>query len=524
MSVDIVMPQLGQAMVTGVVVAWHVPDGKQVKAGAPLLTIESDKSAFEIEAAATGVVHQQIGPGMEAEVGAILGTITVAGAGDPDPAGAPSVRLPAPTATAAEPRDRVRTATVVASPRARERAAAAKISLEEITPSGAGGMVTAHDVERALAARATGSSTPSGANFCRPISASQKSAIRRLQASWQQAPHIVQMIEIDATGLVAAQDAIRAGQLDASLNDIVLQAAADTMAEYPDLNVHIDGETIVANERVSISIAVATERGLRTPVINAVDGRSLAEVAALSRAAIEAARQGRAVAGRASLTVSNLGRYGIRCGTPVLNLDESVLVFVGEIVNRPAVVDSAIVARPQLILSIAYDHRIVDGLRAAEFSAALRRRLESFVPPHNPQAKQAPATRAAHLSCSAGLRCDLTDGRHHWTVDEPLTIGGQDSGADPVTLVLSGLLSCMTIALRITAERRKVTIERIAGSIETQPRGAVKSIRAKIEVWSSAPVEEVNALLKPAKTSCYVHEMLRPDLDVAIELLAHKIK
>jgi pyruvate dehydrogenase E2 component (dihydrolipoamide acetyltransferase) len=379
MAVDIVMPQLGQAMVTGLVVAWHVSDGTEVKAGAPLLTIESDKSAFEIEAAASGVVHHRIGEGKEAEVGAVLGTITVAGSNVSQVPDGPSKKSPGATEPAKPPRGAP--TTTAASPRARERAAAENISLQEVKSSGADGMITAGDVERAVAARATATAAPSRANARRAISAGQKSAIRRLQASWQQAPHIVQMIEVDATALAAAQEAIRTGQLNATLNDIVIQAVADTMAEHPHLNAYIEEDTIVENERVSVSIAVATERGLRTPLINEVDGRSLAEVAALSRAAIEAARQGRAVAGRASLTVSNLGRYGVRCGTPVLNLDESVLVFVGEIVNRPAVADGAIVARPQLILSIAFDHRIVDGLRAAEFSGSLRRRLENFVAP-----------------------------------------------------------------------------------------------------------------------------------------------
>ncbi len=500
MPVDILMPQLGQAMVTGLIIAWHVADGAEVRAGAPLLTIESDKSAFEIEAAATGMVHHRMAAGTEADVGAILGTINVVGT---HPSALPDH--------------------VAASPRARQLAAAENIPLENVVASRADGMITASDVERAVAARAGTRANLSGANTRRAISAGQKSAIRRLQTSWQQAPHIVQMIEIDATALSAAQEAIRNGQLDASLNDVIIQAAADTMAEYRDLNVYIENDTIVENERVSVGIAVATGRGLRTPLIDEANGRSLKDISSLSRAAIEAARQGRAVAGRASLTVSNLGRYGVRCGAPVLNLDESVLVFVGEIVNKPVVADGAIVAKPRLTLSIAYDHRIVDGLRAAEFSAALRRRLESFVPTGpGPSVRQHP--RAVQMSSNAVMRCDLTDGRHDWTAEEPPTIDagiGIGTGTDPVALVLSGLLSSVTIGIRKEAEKRKLAISRLIGSIETQAQGEVKSIRARIEVWSPAQADEISAMLEPAKAASFVCDMLSPDLDLAIDLSVH---
>jgi pyruvate/2-oxoglutarate dehydrogenase complex dihydrolipoamide acyltransferase (E2) component len=522
MAVDILMPQLGQAMVTGLIIAWHVADGAEVRAGAPLLTIESDKSAFEIEAAATGVVDHRMAAGTEADVGAILGTITVVGT-HPSPLTddapvnlAASIERPAPNINIPD--------ATMASPRARQLAAAENIPLKNVVASRADGMITASDVERAVAARADTSANLSRASTRRPISAGQKSAIRRLQTSWQQAPHIVQMIEIDATALSAAQEAIRNGQLDASLNDVIIQAAADTMAEYRDLNAYIENDTIVENERISVGIAVATGRGLRTPLIDEANGRSLKDISSLSRAAIEAARQGRAVAGRASLTVSNLGRYGVRCGAPVLNLDESVLVFVGEIVNAPVVADGAIVAKPRLTLSIAYDHRIVDGLRAAEFSAALRRRLESFVPSTGPGPSIRQHARAVQMSSSAGMRCDLTDGRHDWTAEEPPTIDagiGIGTGTDPVALVLSGLLSSVTIGIRKEAEKRKLAIDRLIGSIETQSQGEIKSIRARIEVWSPARAAEIRAMLEPAKAASFVYDMLSPDLDLAIDLSVH---
>jgi pyruvate/2-oxoglutarate dehydrogenase complex dihydrolipoamide acyltransferase (E2) component len=149
----------------------------------------------------------------------------------------------------------------------------------------------------------------------------------------------------------------RAGSRAVTLNDVIIHAAAQTMAEFPDVNVHIDGDEVVQAQQVDVSIAVATDRGLRTPVLADIGRATLQEVADASRKAIEASREGRAAAGRASLTISNLGRYGVRSGTPVLNLDETVLLFVGSIDQRAVVAEGAVVARPQLTLSIAFDHR-----------------------------------------------------------------------------------------------------------------------------------------------------------------------
>lgn len=521
MAIDVLMPQLGQAMVTGLVVSWHVADGEEVQAGAPLITIESDKSAFDLDASASGVVRHRVAEGQEADVGAVLGTIGATA----DLSAAASDAAPATTLASAPPLPAIAAAGasrgVKASPRARTLAEG-KIALQDIEPSSADGVITAADVERALAQLASvpaPKAQNSSSGTRRKVSATHRGAMRRLQTSWNQAPHIVQMIEVDATALAAAQKANRSGTLAATLNDIVIHAAARTLAEFPDINVHIDGDDIVEADRVDVSIAVATERGLRTPVLTDLGNATLDQVAAASRDAVDAAKQGRAVAGRASFTVSNLGRYGVRCGTPVLNLDETVLIFVGAIEDRAVVKDGAIIARPGLTLSIAYDHRAVDGLRAAEFSSAIRKRLETL---DLPGAAATPAPehpeRQARLSSSSGLRCDLDNGRHRWVIDEPPAIGGSDSGPDPVTSVLGALLSCMTIAFKIVATRRKVGIDRIQGVVETAPEGKVKDIKLVLEVWSSEPADRVEALLKPAKASCYVHDMLRHDLPLDIEL------
>jgi pyruvate/2-oxoglutarate dehydrogenase complex dihydrolipoamide acyltransferase (E2) component len=207
---------------------------------------------------------------------------------------------------------------------------------------------------------------------------SHASAIKRLQQSWNQAPHIVQMIHVDANRLIAVRNKIRAGQTTGTLNDVFIHAAAALLSEFPDLNVYIDGNNIVSSPTVDINIAVSTDRGLRTPSLVDLGDKSFWEIAALSERAIQGAKAGPSTSKRGSLTISNLGKYGIAFATPVLNLDEAILIFIGAIEDEVVADAGQIKICPRVWISLAFDHRITDGLRAAEFSAAYRKRLETF--------------------------------------------------------------------------------------------------------------------------------------------------
>ncbi len=352
------------------------------------------------------------------------------------------------------------------------------------------------------------------------LTSAHKTAIQRLQQSWTQAPHIVQMVKVDAGRLVQAQKLIKRGTLNVTLNDIILKAAADTMAEFPEINAYVDGDELIFSDTVDVSIAVATERGLRTPVVRGLDHLSLEDVAKRTRDVIDGAQKGRSVTGRASLTVSNLGRYGVQFGTPVLNLNESVLVFVGAINEKPKFQAGVVVPGQELVLSIAYDHRVVDGLKAAEFSGALRQRLEQFALPAQESTSQQPHTAGRRVAVTSdGLKCVLSDDHGHtWVIDEPELLGGTDSGPDPVTTAFSALLSCLIIAFRLIAKSRSVSMHRLDGSITSPESGKVKHISVKLRIEFPDDADKVKALLKPAKNACYVHAMLKSELEIDVDL------
>ena len=425
-STDIVMPMFGQAMEFGLLVEWLVQDGANVAAGQPIASIESDKATYEIEAPTAGMLTQRAAIGAEVPVGDVLAVIGATAAEPASPRQAPAPARPAAPPIAIAPPPTNAGGHVLASPKARECARAAGVDLAQVSTSRPDGIIVAADIERHEAR----SPTP-GRQALTPL---RRAAARRLAQSWAQAPHFTQMIEVDASALVATQAAIRAGELPCSLNDILIRAAALTVAEFPDINASFEGDALLPLPDIAVGLAVATEAGLVVPVVRNAAGRALAEIATETRRLVDLGRQGRIGAAdmaKASLTLSNLGRYGVAFGTPVLNLGEPILVFVGAIEEKPIGVDGEIVLQPRTMLSICYDHRVVDGLRAAQFSQALKNRLESLadVLTSGSEAEAAEPSGSRFLDGKLSLRLGETD----------LLVGAKDARLLSIAAALAAL-------------------------------------------------------------------------------------
>ena len=528
-NIKVLMPKLGQAMTEGTVVAWHRAAGERIEAGELLVTVETDKATYDLEAADGGTVHILVQAGEEVPIHTVIGEIG---------------EVPVQTAASAPPLLTTPNAPpqkgpgrVLASPKAKRLAAEHGIDLSTLIPSSSDGMISASDVERAVANQQPAvSALPSSARTereRRTLTGIRKAAARRVQAAWQTIPHIVQMIDVDASALRTVRDKLKTEVSGLTLNDLILYAAARVLTGLPDLNGTIENEELVLYDGVDIGFAVDSPRGLLVPVIRGADSLSIAQLVTESQRLVEAARAGQlgpADMGHASLTVSNLGMFGIRAGTPVINLGEPILVFVGAVEERPIVVDGQIVARPMLTLSIAYDHRVADGVAASRLSQGLKEALEDLeskvesqksepLPPHS----QEQLGKREVRSVSAGDRYAVqvrSDG-HVWSLDEPASDGGEDTGPDPVTAFLGALLSCLTIAFKAAARRRKVKIGRIEGHVKATPKGHVKAISLTLEVWSSALEQDLQILLERATRGCYVSGMLKPDIDFVVELVRH---
>ncbi|MEA1015355.1 2-oxo acid dehydrogenase subunit E2 [Sphingosinicella sp. LY1275] len=211
----------------------------------------------------------------------------------------------------------------------------------------------------------------------------RKAMAGAMARSWAEIPHFAEIVLIDAQPLLDRLERVRAEAApDAprpSINDLIVHAAIAALAVEPALNgIFVDGR-IERPADVAIAFAVATEHGLMTPVVRNAEALSLPELGRTIRDLSERARARRLAPEEfegAVMTVSNLGAYGVDTGFPVINQRQTALLFAGSLIERPFVIDGQVVARSTLYLTLACDHRIIDGVTSARYLGALRAILE----------------------------------------------------------------------------------------------------------------------------------------------------
>jgi pyruvate dehydrogenase E2 component (dihydrolipoamide acetyltransferase) len=382
---DVVLPQSGLEVAEATVLTVDVAVGDAVAEGDRLLEVETDKAMSEIVAPTAGVVvsiHAE--EGETVEVGATLIRIDPRGdaahpVGDTaDPAGetADAPRKHASAATASDERrgaHRIR-----AAPVARRAAAHLGVALGEVEGTGPRGRITLGDVERAAQERGA-------AERLEPMTATRRAIARRMTAS-QQIPQFALQREVDASWLLSEKDRISAaGSAKVGVNDLLLQALAETVARHEDLGASFaDGDDdaraqLRRRDGVDVGLAVATDRGLLVPVIRGVHARTLAEIA-LDRARLtSAARAGRLEGEEmsgATVTLSSLAGLGVDRFNAMLNPGESAILAVGRTVDRVVPRERGLAVVPTLTLTMTLDHRVVDGAAGARALAELADLLE----------------------------------------------------------------------------------------------------------------------------------------------------
>ena len=424
MASPVLMPQAGQSMTEGKIVRWLVPEGTAVKRGDPILEIETDKANMEVEAPEDGVLRKQFrkegevvavltavaviaGPTEAFDLTALMASTGAAAAGaapgvsggaaaEPTPgpgAAPPAGPAAAPSASAGAARGRP-----AASPLARRLARSHGIDLGRLAGTGPRGRIIRRDVEAAMAgprtaapaaraAASRGRETAPADEYPPPsprpparvaLAGMRKAIATALQKSKNSAPHFYATIEIDLTrALDLRREKVETERLEISVNDLVVRAAAMALADEPRVNCRVSDEAIEYPADVNIGIAVGLDEGLVVPVILGAQARSLSGIAAASRRIIELARGGKLVgAGQGTFTISNLGMYGIKCFTAVINPPEGAILAVGRAAERAVPSGRGFLPRMILEATLSADHRAIDGLLAARFLARLRRLLE----------------------------------------------------------------------------------------------------------------------------------------------------
>lgn len=362
MVTRVVMPRLSLTMKEGTVGVWYKKEGDNVEKGEPLVEVFSEKATYDLEAPASGVLRKiLVQEGVDASVNAVLAIITA-----PDESFSEaeiSVEMPQ-AVEKAEKR-------ILASPAAKRLAREHGIDLALVKGSGPDGRIVEEDVRRFI--EQTSGILPKVKEII-PLSGFRKTSAERVSASFRTAPHSTVVMEVDASNAMALHD-----KLQASYTAILVKAVAKTLAEYSIINSTLDGNQIKIFEDVNVGVAVATENGLVVPVIHNADKKSLGEIDAAIEELTQKARQGKLAREDltgGTFTITNLGMYSVEFFTPIINPPEAAILGVGRIVEKPVVVDGKIETKPITMLSLSYDHRIVDGAPAGEFLRKVKEKVE----------------------------------------------------------------------------------------------------------------------------------------------------
>jgi pyruvate dehydrogenase E2 component (dihydrolipoamide acetyltransferase) len=405
---DITMPKLSDTMNEGTLVKWLKKAGDKIEIGDILAEVETDKATMEMEAFDEGTLVEIIVPeGGVVKVGERLAVldggssparpVPSAPAAKPVPAAAPKT---APK-SAAPLTPKPRAIAIPAGPRAKASPLARKIAIERgvdlsgVAGSGPGGRILAADVPEKGAAPAGRTSpspaakidVPSSAADKRvPLSGMRRTIAERLLASKTQIPHFYLSLEIDAAPLATLRKDINsaaeaAGTPKVTVNDFVLLATARAAAVHQKINSAFAGDAVVEYATVNLAVAIAVEDGLITPVIRDAQKLTLREISSVVKDLAVRARAKKLKPEEyqgGTVTVSNLGAFGIESFYAIINPPQAAILAVGTIVKKPVVnAQDQVVVGQRMTLALSGDHRVVDGAAGAEFLASLKKSLET---------------------------------------------------------------------------------------------------------------------------------------------------
>ena len=435
MPINIEMPKLSDTMTEGTLVKWNKQVGDEVEIGDIIAEVETDKATMEMEAFDEGTLSEiLVQAGEKAPVGSLLGLLLEdgeeAGASGAAPAevasSEPAATQPvtpapeassAPAAASSASGDRIK-----ASPLARKIAETKGLDLANIQGSGPSGRIVKADVEGAtagtaqpaassaqspLASAATAlaasvksqatrpaASVPAPAPVSPTVAAEDQtielSSMRRIIAdrlltSKTTIPHFYLHVEADTAPLMTLRKQINAQAEQThgnkySVNDFVLKAVINALQAVPEVNASFNGDNIVQFAKIGVSVAVAVDDGLVTPVIKDAANKSMLQISKEVKDLAVRARDKKLKPNEfdgGTITVSNLGAWGIESFDAIINPPQAAILSVGAIVQKPVVKDGAIVPGQRMNIGLSCDHRVVDGAVGAQFLNEVKKLIES---------------------------------------------------------------------------------------------------------------------------------------------------
>jgi pyruvate dehydrogenase E2 component (dihydrolipoamide acetyltransferase) len=418
MAVKVEMPKLSDTMEEGVIAKWNVEEGDKVESGDIIAEVETDKATMEVEVFDAGTILKILADeGDAVPLGNLMAVIGEEGEDISDlleqaQSGSETSEEDTDSADSDEsaeedeeydpvfgdledsdngqPADTNKTTTddgrIKASPLARNMAEDHGIDLSNVKGSGPQGRIIKRDIESYEPSEAPAPSARPAATVSREdkehrVSQMRKTIARRLSESKFSSPHYYETIEIDMGAVWEARKQLNEiSETKISFNDIVVKACATALRKHPDINSSWKGDKIIEHGDVNIAVAVGIDEGLVTPVIDNTDQKGLQQIASEGKELIQKAKdrnlQPEEMEG-STFTVSNLGMFGIEEFTAIINPPNACILAVGAIREVPVVEDGEVVPGKRMKVTLSSDHRIVDGVSAAQFLRTLKSMLEN---------------------------------------------------------------------------------------------------------------------------------------------------
>jgi pyruvate dehydrogenase E2 component (dihydrolipoamide acetyltransferase) len=399
----ITMPKWGIEMQQGTITEWHAAPGQALNKGDTLLDVETEKIVNSVEAPVPGVLRRILADkGATENVGALVAVFAEMSVPDAEidafvkgfrppntgfePDASPGTSNAAPAAVAEPAHD----GEARVSPIARRIAERLGIDITQVTGTGRNGRVSKEDVEAYAAAKSGSTASalpPLAAPAAAPANTPQREKMtsmratiaKRLLESTQGIPHYRLAIDVDLTALLARRATLNTAATKVSVNDLLVRAAALALVQHPSVNAQYVGDEVLKFPHADISIAVATDNGLVTPIVKNANLKSAAEVGAAIADLADRARTGKLtrddiVGG--TFTISNLGMFGVDRFDGIINPPQVAILAVGAGVDRVIARNGQPAVAKVATLTLSCDHRVVDGAVGAQFLATLRSLIE----------------------------------------------------------------------------------------------------------------------------------------------------
>ena len=414
---DVIMPQLGETVVEGVVTKWYKKVGDVVKSDDTLFDVETDKVSTEIPAQANGVITEiLVQEGVTAKVGTRLAVISESGdAAAAAPAVAVAASAPAATVSAAvaavpavstaAAANRIGKASAAdrLSPVVRRLLAEHQLNPADLNGTGRDGRITREDVLAVIGGGVAAGAMPARAPLSapapmvlgagdtrKPMNSVRKRTAQHLVKSWQSAPHVLQAVEVDYSKVELARTAAGAAWkaregFSLTYLPFIARAVSVALAQFPLLNGSLDGDDLVIHSRINIGIAVDLNfDGLVVPVVKDVPNKSLPQIAREINDLAQRARSNKLKPDELSggtYTLSNSGVFGTLITAPIINQPQVAIMSTDGVKKKPVVIESeqgdSIAIRPVGVLAQTFDHRALDGAYSAAFLREVKTVLET---------------------------------------------------------------------------------------------------------------------------------------------------